>query len=168
MRARRTTERLSLCVLTGCVLVCAAEEQPAKPEEDFFAAIYSDYEPKAFGAFRAKAKLMKLSSEEAFYTLSRVASSSRADALIEAGLKFEDKGDYQKALVVYTQVIDEYPESLYRVNPYGVFVPAALYAQMRMIRFPRNYLDHYAHDSLSAELPGSLQNEAGRPGRGHL
>lgn len=52
----------------------------------------------------------------------------------------EKKSDFRRALEIYHRVIDNFPDALYRVSDYGVFVPAPTYCQMRMVKFPVEHL----------------------------
>jgi outer membrane protein assembly factor BamB len=88
-------------------------------------------------------KVMKLSSEKGFYTLSLINESSRVTALIKAAHEREEKGLYREALAIYQTVIDQFPDELHRVSKYGVFVPASLYCQLCILAMPKRHLDFY-------------------------
>ncbi|MFT5523773.1 MAG: outer membrane protein assembly factor BamB, partial [Pirellulaceae bacterium] len=86
---------------------------------------------------------MKLSSESSFFTLNILDEDSRADALVNAGLKKELDGQFREALKIYQQVIEKYPKTLYRVADNGIFVPVAQYCQRRILLFPPSDLEFY-------------------------
>jgi outer membrane protein assembly factor BamB len=88
-------------------------------------------------------KKMRLSSEWAFFTLSLIHEDSRADALVAAARDREEQGRYRDALKMYQLVIDKYPQALFRVSRFGVFVPIAQYCQRRILNFPPAQLAHY-------------------------
>jgi outer membrane protein assembly factor BamB len=96
---------------------------------------------------------MKLSSEPTFFTLNVVEEDSRAYALVEAGRKKEMQGEFREALKIYQQVIEKYPDTLYRTSRYGIFVPVSQYCQRRILRFPASDLAHYRaqYDPRAAE-----------------
>ncbi len=99
-------------------------------------------------------KQMELSAEPTFHSESFVNRSARADALVAAGIKKEKKGDYRLAIDIYQQVIDKFPDILYRISPYGVYIPVSNYCQMRLLNFPAEHLKFYRekNDSRAREL----------------
>ncbi len=114
-------------------------------------AVYEKYKPdflkkktsEVFRGGKPPKELLKLSAETTFYTKSFVEISSRANALVKAGMEKEEKGDYRLALDIYQQVIDKFPDTLYRVNPYGIYVPISYYCQLRILNFPKEDLKFY-------------------------
>ncbi len=139
-----------------------ATEQKA-PAEDRIKKAYESYTP-AFvtsihnekGALRSwlrEKKVMDLSSEKKFFTLNQIQEDSRANALVLAGIEKEEAGLYREALKIYQTLFDtilnKYPNMLYRVSPYGVFVPVSQYVQRRILKFPKEDLTFYRtlHDS---------------------
>ena len=139
-----------------------------------FAPIYRDYGvdfSAGLGAMQQAGRPveeMKLSSEPNFFTLALLDESSRAQALVEAAREKENTGMFKEALEIYQKVIDEYPDMLYRVSEWGVFVPITEYCQLRILAFPREHLDFYRtkHDSRArdayemARLRNSLEGLA--------
>ena len=147
--ARRWT-----CAVLPFMATFSLAAETNRPERtDYYLSTYKDYEIPAFLPFRKGAELMKLSSEKTFYTLSLVEESSRANALIEAARKFEGQALYRKAVDAYNRVVDDYPDSLYRVSRYGVFVPASAYTQLRILNLPPETLKLYRtkYDAAAAE-----------------
>ncbi|MGQ9661413.1 MAG: outer membrane protein assembly factor BamB family protein [Kiritimatiellia bacterium] len=127
-------------------LVCFAPPTMATAAggaEDPFAAVYTNYNP----GFRFPDKMpdeeRKLSTEPAFYTLNMIEESDRAYALVLAARQKEEEKQYREALEIYQKVLDEYPDALYRVSPFGIFVPVTLYCQLRMLKFPKEHLGFY-------------------------
>ncbi|MDD4888716.1 MAG: PQQ-binding-like beta-propeller repeat protein, partial [Phycisphaerae bacterium] len=86
---------------------------------------------------------MKLSSEQTFFTLNMIDEDSRANALVDAALQQESKGQFRDALKMYQMVIEKYPNQLYRVSQHGVFVPISQYCQRRILGFPPGELQFY-------------------------
>ncbi|MDD4889686.1 MAG: PQQ-like beta-propeller repeat protein, partial [Phycisphaerae bacterium] len=86
---------------------------------------------------------MKLSSETTFFTLNMIDEDSRANALVDAALQQESKGQYRDALKMYQMVIEKYPNQMYRVSQHGVFVPISQYCQRRVLGFPPHELQFY-------------------------
>lgn len=143
--------RLGLLVFAFAALAA----DPAPPRDSYKDA-YTGYVPdfvqkidKAnnvtgpYAGWRRDAEQMKLSSEPSFFTLNVLEEDSRANALVEAGLKKEQEGQYREALKIYQQVIDKYPQQLYRVSPHGVFIPVGQYCQRRILGFPPADLAFY-------------------------
>ncbi len=140
----------------------SANAQTATPKSaanrlitDPYKDLYSEYKPDFLkkigqGGYRSPyykwdrdEEQMKLSSEKNFFTLNILHEDSRADALVEAGLKKESEGQFREALAIYQQVIEKYPKTLYRVAENGIFVPVAQYCQRRILQFPASDLNHY-------------------------
>ncbi len=115
--------------------------------------LYKKYKPGFFGKPLSK-RQADLSSEDTFMTKSYVDRSSRADALVVAGMDKEKKGEYRLALDIYQQVIDKFPDTLYRMSPYGLYVPVSHYCQLRILNFPKEHLRFYRdkNDSKAKEL----------------
>ena len=162
-----------LTLITACSIhiLCGAEKKTGPVPEKKSATtakkasiddIYKGYKPDFMqkdkhGRHRIPIpgkKQMDLSSESTFFTESFVERSSRADALVAAGIEKEEKGDFRLAIDIYQQVIDKYPDTLYRINPFGVYVPVSHYCQMRILNFPPEHLKFYRekNDSRAKEL----------------
>ncbi|MEX1097479.1 MAG: PQQ-binding-like beta-propeller repeat protein, partial [Planctomycetales bacterium] len=133
------------------------------PARDPYKEQYAGYVPPFLpmmrdngGVFRGWSKNeeeMRLSSEQSFFTLNILHEDSRANALVEAGLKKEAEGQHREALKIYQQVIEKFPEAMYRVSEHGVFVPVSQYCQRRILGFPKSDLDFYRqlYDSRARE-----------------
>jgi len=132
-----------------------ATSAPANQSKDPYKSIYADYTPDFLtkpaargGALGPRYWLrdeeqMRLSSEASFFTLNRLDQDSRANALVDAALAKEAQGQYREALKMYQLVITKYPNVLYRVCEYGVFVPISQYCQRRILGFPPSDLALY-------------------------
>ena len=153
--------RLLLPFLTmACVWACGARMaargasiETGSGLTDPFESTYRGYNPGFTFPEEIKPKERNLSSEPNFHTMTLVNGSARADAFVEAARQKEADGRYQEALEIYQKVIEEYPETMYRVSDYGVFVPITRYCQLRMLGFPRDALKHYRtkHDARARE-----------------
>ena len=94
-------------------------------------------------------KEMERSSEVKYYTLNEVEEVNRANALVKVAIESEASGDFRKAMTMYQDIITKFSiasdnnEVLYRVSPYGVFVPVAQYCQRRLLNFPKEHLDFF-------------------------
>jgi outer membrane protein assembly factor BamB/tetratricopeptide (TPR) repeat protein len=156
-----------ICYLTGALAVVLAsttsgadaagqDNTEGAAGKDALLSIYSDYTPDFVDLLRrlgpnggplsdymVDEKAMKLSAESSFYTLSRLTESDRANALVGAGIEKEKQGRYREATDVYRKILDEYPDMVFRVSPYGAFVPVATYCQLRLLRFPPEELALY-------------------------
>ena len=85
----------------------------------------------------------RAASSRVFIIAPAVATDQRADALITAGIKAEQTGDYWQASKYYQDIIDKYPESLIQLSQWGIFFPASRYAQIRLLHFPPKELARY-------------------------
>ena len=130
---------------------------PARPvPEDAYVRTYRAYDP----GFRFEGGLdpeeKQLSTEPRFYTLTDVRASERANALVKAADERAAAGRYVEAIEIYQKVIDKYPEALYRVSAYGVFVPVTQVCQRRMQAFPAQATKHY-RDKYDARAAQSFE-----------
>ncbi len=161
-KASHQAIRICLWIVVAILLPVSVVAQDAEtnipseqPPRDPYKDIYTDYTPdfiqkmtsagwqRPYYGWRRDEEQMKLSSEKSFFTLNILNEDSRADALVEAGLKKEREGQFREALKIYQQVIEKYPKTLYRVAENGVFVPVAQYCQRRILLFPASDLQHY-------------------------
>ena len=144
----------SVTVLGLLMLALSAHAQaPKDPYKDTYTKYVPDFVQKIEKEFqnsrsmylgwRQDAEHMKLSSESSFFTLNILEEDSRANALVEAGLKREEQNQHREALKIYQQVIEKYPTSMYRVSNHGVFVPVGQYCQRRILQFPASDLAFY-------------------------
>ena len=136
------TRAIETCLLLLPAIATAAGP-PGEPATTSVDKVYQGYRPDFIDMQGAPGSLMKLSSEKAFFTRCLIDQSMRANALIEAGIQNEGKGQYRKALQTYQQVIERFPDALFRICPYGVYVPVAYYAQLRILNFPSEHLAFY-------------------------
>lgn len=130
---------------------CFSQEVDKTP----FKSEYQNYVPDFIGKlkdlrdWKVSEKEMERSSEEKFYTLNEVEEINRANALVKVAIESEVGNDYRKAMTMYQDIINKfsisnnYNEVLYRVSPYGVFVPVAQYCQRRLLNFPKEHLDFF-------------------------
>ena len=163
------------CALAACAALAAeppaTPRDPPAPRPDPFKATYSKYRPDfldhiygrvgALRSYRMPEKKMQLSSEPTFYTLNLIEEDTRANALVAAALDKEEQGKYRDALKIYQIVIEKYPECMYRVSKFGVFVPMAAYCQRRILGFPAEHLAYYRtlYDARAAEAFGQARRK---------
>jgi outer membrane protein assembly factor BamB/tetratricopeptide (TPR) repeat protein len=149
---------MSIAAALSIVMVCGApgtaQTNRSQAAADAYTAIYRAYDP----GYRFIGGLSKeerdFSTESTFYTLNSVNASERADALMQAAEnKVTQENRPMDAVEIYQKVIDEYAECLYRVNPYGVFVPIAQVCQRRLLALPPEALKFYRdkHDARAAQ-----------------
>jgi outer membrane protein assembly factor BamB/tetratricopeptide (TPR) repeat protein len=159
-----TPRRISvLFFLVLCAANFSGASPAGEPARDFYKDVYVDYQPdfvarieKGGGVFKTWKRTpeeMKLSAEPSFFTLTVIHEDSRANALIEAGLKKEREGQHREALKIYQQVMDKHAKALYRVSSFGIFVPVTQYCQRRILTFPTADLAFYRtlHDPVAKE-----------------
>jgi outer membrane protein assembly factor BamB/tetratricopeptide (TPR) repeat protein len=103
--------------------------------------VYQDYKPEFSNA--QPAELMKTSIQSTYFNRAYVIQDSRVNGFIQQGIKCEKEKDYRKAIGHYQTVIEKFPESLIQVSDGGVFGPAALYVQQRLLRLPPAELNFY-------------------------
>lgn len=104
---------------------------------------YNRYMNLMSGSWRPSAKQMKISSETSFFTLNLIIKNARAEALVDAAIQKEKEKQYREAIKMYQIVIDKYPNAMYRVSKFGVYVPVAQYCQRRLLNFPPEGLKFY-------------------------
>jgi outer membrane protein assembly factor BamB/tetratricopeptide (TPR) repeat protein len=134
---------------------CGANLNAQSKEIEPYKAEYLNYVPdfiaktKDWREFQYTEKEMERSSETKYYTLNEVEEVNRANALVKVAIESEASGDYRKAMNMYQDIITRFSiasdnnEVLYRVSPYGVFVPVAQYCQRRLLNFPKEHLDFF-------------------------
>ena len=119
-----------------------SQSQTADPFKDDYVGYIPDFVEKA-KRWPYTEKEMERSSEIKYYTLSEVEEVNRANALVKVAIENETSGDYRKAMAMYQDIItrfsiaSDHNEILYRVSPYGVFVPVAQYCQRRILNFTK-------------------------------
>ena len=81
--------------------------------------------------------------------------------LVRAGIQKEAKDQHREALKMYQKVIEEFPDSLFRVSDNGVFVPVSQYCQRRILGLPADALDYYRtlYDARAAEAFAQAQRQ---------
>lgn len=114
----------------------SAPSAPPKVDE-----LYQNYNPNFSNAEYREG--MKYSLHPTFYNKSTVTQDKRVDALIREGIKCESTGDFREAIKHFQHVLEKFPDSQIQVSDYGVFVPAALYVQQRLLSFPAKELAYY-------------------------
>jgi outer membrane protein assembly factor BamB/tetratricopeptide (TPR) repeat protein len=92
---------------------------------------------------------LKLSFQPWFYNMAQVEHDYRVDALLKRADELSATGDYRAAMKLYHEVIDRFPDDLWRVQADGVFIPSGYYAQRQLLRMPREQLLYYRtlHDA---------------------
>ena len=145
---------------------CAEAGAPTPAPRDPYKDIYATYVPpflqmirdgsgygREFRGWIPPEKKLRLSSERSFFTVNQIHKDDRANALVEAARTKERAEEYRDALKMYQMVIDRYPDELYRVSKYGVFVPVSQYCQRRILNLPAGALAHYRtlHDARARE-----------------
>jgi hypothetical protein len=100
---------------------------------------------------------LKLSYQGRFFNMAVVEEDSRVDALILAGRRKEAQGEYRDAWKVYQEVIETYPEVLYRIAEHGIFIPARTYCQRRILAFPPEEVGFYRRGTPSSGRGGGIR-----------
>ena len=146
MKSRNIIYFIVLCLLNSLHLL--GQNKVIDPFKDDYVNYVPDFVEKA-KRWPYSEKEMERSSELKFYTLSEVEEVNRANALVKVAIESEAAGDYRKAMNMYQDIINRFSivsennEVLYRVSPFGVFVPVAQYCQRRLLNFPKEHLDFF-------------------------
>jgi len=135
---KKTLGWLGVSLVGLCLAAAGAETDADSLAPDPYAEVYQGY-----NVGWGPSGEMKLSSEPRFFTLNLVSESDRAYALVKAAKEKEHERQFREAMEIYQMVIDKYPETLYRVSEFGVFVPIAHYCQLRLLGFPSDALRAY-------------------------
>jgi outer membrane protein assembly factor BamB/tetratricopeptide (TPR) repeat protein len=168
----------ALAALSLLLVASAArsEDAPVIPKAPKTALdrLYERYRPDFLGRGHprdalvqpAPAARMRVSTEPSFYSQCYIELSDRADALVRAGMTAEAERRHRQALEIYQQVIDKFPEALYRMSGHGIYVPAAQYCQLRILAFPRQDLQFYRdkHEARARELFETYSRRYSREG----
>jgi outer membrane protein assembly factor BamB len=158
-RTRRLIALLCLLAVSAAAPVSAQDAERPDPYKDQ----YQKYRPPFadYDGWQKGEKEMKLSSEPKWFTLNLIDEDQRANALIEAGLKKEQESQFREALKIYQVVIEKFPDKLYRVSEWGVFVPASQYCQRRILNFPASDLAFYRtlYDARAREAFETARNQ---------
>jgi len=144
-------KNIKLWVLTLCVfnsVFVFGQNKVLDPFKDDYDNYIPDFAEKT-KRWKYTEKEMERSSEVKFYTLNEVEEINRANGLVKVAIENEANGEYRKAMAMYQDIITKFSisnghnEILYRVSPYGVFVPVAQYCQRRLLNFPKEHLDFF-------------------------
>ncbi len=86
---------------------------------------------------------MKLSREKSFFSQNLLYDSERATAFVQMALEREAKGKKREALKLYQTAIDRFPNEVFRVSEFGVFVPVSEYCQRRILGLGKETLEYF-------------------------
>ncbi|OAI49000.1 hypothetical protein AYO44_00945 [Planctomycetaceae bacterium SCGC AG-212-F19] len=143
-----------LVLLVGLAGGQPTGQPPAAPGPTF-EQLYGGYQPDFVDARRVKANdPLKLSLQPWFFNMAQVEHDYRVDALIRKGDELFAGKDYRGAMKLYHEVIGNFPNDLWRIQPDGIFLPSAQYAQRQLLRMPKEQLLYYRtlHDAEAQQL----------------
>jgi tetratricopeptide (TPR) repeat protein len=134
-----------LVALSGLACWTRGESPRAGPYDDYRPAFldYVQSGPHAIRDLRIDEERLKRSREKHFYSLCLLEESSRANAIVHTAMEREAKGATREALQLYQRAIRDFPDALFRVSPYGVFVPIADLCQARLLMLPEQDRAYY-------------------------
>ncbi len=87
---------------------------------------------------------MKFSRQKHFMNIGDVKIDAQVWPIIKkANETMDEKKEYRKATEYYRRILQEYPDDLVQIADEGVFVPAVLYVQRRILTYPKKELTYY-------------------------
>ncbi len=133
-----------LCLVQGAR---SAEAPPAtKPvwdERPTFEQTYAGYRP-TFCTGDPNSEELKFSLQRNYVNVGDVRVDAQVRPIIEKANELAfGKNEYRKAVPLYRQIIDDYPDDMFLIAGQGIFIPAALYVQHQILRFPEKELTYY-------------------------
>ncbi|MBL8796529.1 MAG: PQQ-binding-like beta-propeller repeat protein [Planctomycetia bacterium] len=147
----------SACSL-GLLLAALGNGQPpakAPASGPTFEQLYGGYHPDFLDKQRlSRNEPLKLSLQPWFFNMSQVEHDYRVDAFLKKADELFAAKDYRGAMKLYHEVISSFPGDLWRIQPDGIFIPSALYAQRQLLRMPKEQLLYYRtlHDAEAQQL----------------
>ncbi|MBM4039041.1 MAG: tetratricopeptide repeat protein, partial [Planctomycetes bacterium] len=143
---------LSLCAPGGF----AGEVTLEKVYEGYDPAFSADTRQKtARGPDAAALKAsLQFSTQANYLNMADVAMDSQIRPLVEKANELVGRQEHRKATELYRKVLQEYGDDLYKIAEEGVFIPAALYVQHRILAYPKKELAYYrvAYDPVAKEV----------------
>jgi outer membrane protein assembly factor BamB/tetratricopeptide (TPR) repeat protein len=133
----------------------SAPEEAPPPSGPTFEQVYGGYRPDFLDDKRVRAnEPFKLSLEPWFFNMAQVEHDYRVDALLKKADELFAARDFRGAIKLYHEVISNFPNDLWRIQPDGIFIPSGLYAQRQLLRMPREQLLYYRtlHDAEAQQL----------------
>ncbi|MBA4389168.1 MAG: hypothetical protein C0404_14440, partial [Verrucomicrobia bacterium] len=107
-------------------------------------SLYSGYSPAFSRSARPSDEELKYSRQANFMSMSDIQMDSQVKPIIDKANETAEKNkDFRKATEYYRRIIQEFPEDLYQIAPEGIFVPASLYAQLKVLAYPPKELAYY-------------------------
>ena len=97
---------------------------------------------------------LRFSTQPNYLNMADVAVDAQVRPLVEKANELVGKQQYRKATELYRKVLQEYGDDLYRIADEGVFIPAALYVQQRILTYPQKELAYYrvVYDPVAKEI----------------
>lgn len=119
--------------------------------------LYTNYDPvfSKEGRLKNNGEEYKFSRQKTYINMADVRMDAQVKPIIDkANETAFEKKDYRKAADLYRRIIQEFPDDLYQIAEEGVFVPAAQYAQLKILSFPAKDLAYYRtlYDPAAKEL----------------
>jgi len=108
--------------------------------------IYDNYAPKFIKSYRGKAsdQELKFSRQKLYMNVGDVQMDAQVWPIIKkANETLEQKNEPRQATELYRRILKEYPEDLVHIAEHGIFVPACLYVQRRILTYPKKELTYY-------------------------
>ncbi|MFO7899303.1 MAG: PQQ-binding-like beta-propeller repeat protein, partial [Planctomycetota bacterium] len=104
---------------------------------------YADYRP-AFCTGGPESEGLKFSRQGRYLNMGDVRMDAEVRPIIDkANETAFRKKEPRKATELYRRIIEDYPGDMIQIAEQGVFVPAALYVQRKILRYPEKELDYY-------------------------
>ncbi|MBA4387707.1 MAG: hypothetical protein C0404_06980, partial [Verrucomicrobia bacterium] len=133
----------------AAVVFCAAipgvaADAPVWETRPSLETIYTNYAPSFSRGDGSSSEELKYSRQPNFMSVADVQMDSQVKPIIEKANETADqKKDYRKASELYRRIIQEFPEELFQIAPEGIFIPSSLYAQLKILMYPKKELAYY-------------------------
>ncbi len=112
--------------------------------------IYQGYEPGFSQVNRQRIasdaglrESLRFSRQNHYASMADVQVDAQVPPLIKKANELVAKGEYRKATPLYRTVLEEFGDDLYPIAEEGIFIPASLYVQRRILAYPKKELEYY-------------------------
>ncbi|MFO7899905.1 MAG: PQQ-binding-like beta-propeller repeat protein, partial [Planctomycetota bacterium] len=139
---------LALAAVGAAAEEDAGEPAPAKrggPNPPTFEQTYAGYAPKFIREYRGKpgGDARKFSRQKDYVNMADVRTDSEVRPTIKKANELVAAGEHRKATTWYRKILKEFPDDLIQIAERGIFIPASLYVQRKILAYPKKELDYY-------------------------
>ncbi len=129
-----------------------SETPPVWDKRPSFEQLYEGYDPgfsrlnrarlASWGA-EALRKELTFSRQKYYLNIADVQMDAQVRPIIEKANELVSKQAYRRATELYRRILRDYPEDLFQIAEEGIFIPATLYVQRRILAYPKKELAYY-------------------------